>query len=466
MLVWLHGPVLALVGRLTGGHLALALVLWLATAVMATTAHWFRPGKSATRATLAAVLCLLPGLLVVELTGNPWQSDAHMLFFAELAITAAMLDWRSVATGGSVIALHHLALNFVLPALVFPGQSDFGRVVMHAVIVALVCAALVWLVGHVESALAEAEAAAEAVADGATLRDTERQATVKVAATQRASLLNETADVFETKVGTLVSLLYSGATELQTTAASMSSNAAAALQQAATVAAAAKRANSGVQLVAAGAAELTASLDGIGRQVDQSFRATERAVADTRRTDAIVQALAEGAQSIGRVVGLISDIAGQTNLLALNATIEAARAGAAGRGFAVVAGEIKSLASQTARATQEISAQIGEIQGATKEAVEAIQRIGVTTTEINGIAATIAVAVQEQGLATAEIARNVRQTVASTQDVQSGIDHVSQAANDTGTAASWVLVAANELSGRAGQLTSEVGSFVVGVRAA
>jgi len=285
------------------------------------------------------------------------------------------------------------------------------------------------------------------------------------AAAQKAAM-NQTADAFESKIGSLVSMLSSGATELQATAASMSAIATQTDQRATTVAAAAEEASAGVQTVAAAAEELTASIQEISRQVAQSSRITERAVQDARRTDTIVRALANAAQKIGDVVQLITGIAGQTNLLALNATIEAARAGDAGKGFAVVASEVKSLANQTSKATEEIGSQITQIQTATNEAVQAIQAIGGTIDEVSAIAANIAAAVEEQGAATAEIARNVQQTAASTQAVTVTIAGVSQAANDTGAAAGEVLGSASGLSQQAGELTTEVNSFVAGIRAA
>ena len=193
---------------------------------------------------------------------------------------------------------------------------------------------------------------------------------------------------------------------------------------------------------------------------------TGKAADDARRTDTIVRALADGAQKIGDVVGLITNIAGQTNLLALNATIEAARAGDAGKGFAVVASEVKSLAQQTATATEEIGAQISQIQGATREAVEAIQGIAGLSEKVSEIATTIAAAVEEQGSATAGIARNVQQAATSTQEVTANISGLSQAAQNTGSAATQVLGAAGQLSRQAERLAHEVGSFVSGVRTA
>lgn len=286
------------------------------------------------------------------------------------------------------------------------------------------------------------------------------------ASAAQKTAMKQTADTFEVKVGTLVSMLSSGATELQATAQSMSATATQTNQQATTVAAAAEEASAGVQTVAAAAEQLTASINEISQQVARAAKTTEKAVEDARRTDTIVRALADAAQKIGEVVQLISGVAAQTNLLALNATIEAARAGDAGKGFAVVASEVKNLATQTAKATQEIAAQIKQIQGATGEAVDAIKGIVTTIDEVNVIASNIAAAVEEQGAATMEIARNVQQTATSTQEVTTTITGVNQAANDTGAAAEQVLGAASGLSRQAEQLTGEVHSFLAGVRAA
>lgn len=283
---------------------------------------------------------------------------------------------------------------------------------------------------------------------------------------ERATRMASLVQVFQSKAGGLVSLVSAASTELEATAKSMSSTASHANAQASNVSAAAEEASAGVQTTAAAAEELTSSIGEISRQMQQSSRITEKAVQEAHRTDEIVRALADGAQKIGDVVGLITTIAGQTNLLALNATIEAARAGDAGKGFAVVASEVKSLAQQTAKATEEIGAQIGHIQSATAEAVTAIRGITATIEEVRVIAVSIASAVEEQGAATSEIARNVQLTAASAQDVTSNISGVSQAANETGTAAAQVLGAATDLSRQAEALNQTFNGFVVEILAA
>lgn len=304
-----------------------------------------------------------------------------------------------------------------------------------------------------QNAIAAARLGAEQLAEAA-------------AKAERGARLDRLFTGFETKVGELVQTLTSASTELEATAQSMSSVAGETQGRTTTVAAAAEQASSGLSTVASASEELATSISEITRQVAQSAQMTERAAADARRADPIVQALADGAQKIGDVVGLITNIASQTNLLALNATIEAARAGDAGKGFAVVASEVKSLAQQTGKATEEIAQQVGQIQSATKDAVTAIQGISRAIAEVSSVVTSIAAAVEEQGAATAEIARNVQQSAAATQDVGRNVVGISDAASQTGAAASQVLSAAGELSQQSDALQREVATFLDAAKAA
>ncbi|MGA2054111.1 MAG: cache domain-containing protein [Bradyrhizobium sp.] len=283
---------------------------------------------------------------------------------------------------------------------------------------------------------------------------------------ERKLLMAGMADEFERGVRASLDSLSGAASEMQSTSRSMSSTATEASQQATSVAAVAEQASVNVQTVAAATEQLSSSVSEIGRQVTQSTEVAGQAVAEANRTNVTVQGLSAAAQKIGDVVKLISDIASQTNLLALNATIEAARAGEAGRGFAVVANEVKSLANQTAKATDEISAQVGAMQGATTEAVQAIEGIGRTIGAINEITSAISAAVEQQGAATQEIARNVQEAALGTGQVSSNIAAVNYAAEKTGSASNGVLASAEQLSKQAVALRTDVDRFLANIRAA
>jgi methyl-accepting chemotaxis protein len=291
--------------------------------------------------------------------------------------------------------------------------------------------------------------------------DLKRQAEI-----EKRRALHKLADDFEASISGVVTVVSTAAAEMQSTAQSMSATAEETSRQSLSVASAAEQASVNVQTVASAAEELSASIGEIGRQVSQASEIAGKAAEDSRRTDEAVQGLTESAQKIGEVVKLIQEIAGQTNLLALNATIEAARAGEAGKGFSVVASEVKSLANQTAKATDEIRAQIGAIQDRTRTTVEVIHGIRRTIEDINGISATIASAVEEQGAATQEIARNVQQAAAGTGQVSENISGVTSAAGETGAAATQVLGSASELAQQSETLRAEVHKFLATIRAA
>lgn len=271
---------------------------------------------------------------------------------------------------------------------------------------------------------------------------------------------------FEHEVGQLVVEVTSASTDLEATAQTMLAIATKTTSQTATVGTAAREATVNVSTVATAAEELAASIQEIARQVAQSSEVVNKASRDAARTDEVVRALSDGAQRIGEVVGLISSIAAQTNLLALNATIEAARAGEAGKGFAVVASEVKDLASQTAKATEEIGQQISEIQAATQEAVTAISAIVRTIGDVNHISGSIASAVEEQGAATREIAQNVQRAAYGTEQVKTTILEVSKGAVQTGDAANHVLESSVALSRQATVLDAQIEQFIAKVKAA
>ncbi|CAN5537828.1 hypothetical protein BH11PSE4_BH11PSE4_27720 [soil metagenome] len=288
----------------------------------------------------------------------------------------------------------------------------------------------------------------------------------RLAAKQRKHDMVKLANDFESAVGEIVETVSSASTELEASAGTLTATAEHAQELTTLVSSASEDASINVQAVASATEEMAQSITEIGRQVQESANIAGHAVEQAARTNDRVAELAKAAARIGDVVELINPIAGQTNLLALNATIEAARAGDAGRGFAVVASEVKALAEQTAKATGDISQQINGIQVATRESVGAIKEIGDTIGKMSEIASSIASAVEQQGAATQEISRNVQQAAQGTIKVSANIGDVQRGANQTGSASSQVLSAAQSLSQDSNRLKLEVGKFLDSVRAA
>ncbi|GAB6053200.1 hypothetical protein JCM17960_20200 [Magnetospira thiophila] len=291
------------------------------------------------------------------------------------------------------------------------------------------------------------------------------QATLRATAeANQRKMMNALATEFEASIGGVVEVFAGASEEMLESATSMRQATDSALQQAKQASTAAEDADTNVETVSAAADQLTGAINEISAQVAHSAAFANEAVSEARRTTDMIHGLAQAAQSIGEVVGLITDIAEQTNLLALNATIEAARAGEAGKGFAVVASEVKNLANQTGRATEEIAQQISGIQGATRDSVEAIESIGRVIGQIAEISANIAAAVEEQGMATQEIARNVDEASDRTTEVSTSINEVRHIVEDTGRASVSVAEGAAQLSQQADKLRLEVSNFLAQVR--
>jgi methyl-accepting chemotaxis protein len=300
----------------------------------------------------------------------------------------------------------------------------------------------------------------------ARLRAEQHEEQARATAAERKAEMHRLADQFQATVGGIVEAVSSAGTQLEAAAASLSETADQTLELSGVVASASEEASGNVYTVAQASDELSSSVNEIARQVQESSRIATDAVRQAEQTDARIAELSQAAQRIGDVVKLITAIAEQTNLLALNATIEAARAGEAGRGFAVVAQEVKALAAQTAKATDEIGSQIAGMQSATRDSVAAIKEIGATISRVSEIATAIAAAVQEQGAVTQEISRNVQQAAHGTAQVAHNIVDVNRGASETGSASSQVLASARALAREGNRLKVEVDQFLTTVRAA
>jgi methyl-accepting chemotaxis protein len=304
------------------------------------------------------------------------------------------------------------------------------------------------------------------MAEAARFREEQERQKTETGKNEKQQLIWRLADDFEAHVQAMVKAVSSSSGDMKSAAQSMTLTAEETNRQSKAVAASAEQASSNVQSVVSATEKLSAAISEISDEVERSALVARQAAEEAERTNTTVGTLANAAQRIDDVVSLIESIASQTNLLALNATIEAARAGEAGKGFAVVASEVKALASQTAKATEDIKNQITEIQGATAKTVEAMNSICGTVGQINNIAGTIAVAIEQQTEATADIARNVQEAARGTSEIAQNINGLNQAANQTGVAAGQVLGAAEELSQESEELRGEVDQFIATLRAA
>lgn len=418
-----------------------------------------------TRHLSSAATMALVGLLVFSLAGTHLQIDMHMVFFAALAVVAGWGCWSSVVIATAVVAVHHLALNVIYPAAVFPNGADYGRVVLHAVVILIEAAALILAARQLTRAIAESEQAAVAAAQSATAQRLAEQTAQQERGFEvyRQHSLAEVVTGFRDHLIEVERQVEEQTIGMRETALALSGVATQSSQQALQARSTATAIAQNVLSVSAGTEELSASMAGIVTQTGQARDLIQRISDEARTTNVDVRELAATAERIGAVIGLIKAIADQTNLLALNATIEAARAGEAGRGFAVVAAEVKGLASQTMRATDEIVTQVSAIQGSTGKTVRAIDAIASSMQEIEGLTVAITQAVAEQQSATAEMSRTIARVAQGSTDAREGAEIVAHATQETQQHAEEALGVSQTLRAVAQTLTHSVEKFVSAV---
>jgi methyl-accepting chemotaxis protein len=433
----LHVPILGLIAWLLGQDVAANLLA--ASALAAVPAGFLWAGRPLTTIALALAVTLVgqTSLLVYDFSGHPWQVEMHFYYFAVLAMLSGFCDWRVLLLAASLISVHHISLDYLLPQAIYPGGSNFVRVAVHAIVVIIEVAMLIGIGRAIRSAFAAAESARqEAEVSAAELQKIgARREKDLSTTTMRADQVSALLERFKREMAESTEILHVAAGALQSNVETLSTATEQANAQSATAAGASEDTSRKVNLAAAAGEELAHTITEVGANALHSSRLAAAAVQEAETTSATIDEMAAVAAEIGQVTGLISSIAAQTNLLALNATIEAARAGEAGRGFAIVAQEVKALASQTARATGEIANRIEAMQNTTARSVSAIQAISGTIRELEQFSSRTAAAVEQQASAAREIAQNVNAAASGVGEIETIAGRAAQAAGDLDKAA-------------------------------
>ncbi len=416
--------------RGTGG-----MVVTLAGTAVVAALGLFAIGKGRTDVTArvgsSVAAAALVAFLTFALERSVYQIDMHMAFFAGLAVVALWCCWRSVAAYTAVVAVHHLGLNMIYPLAVFPEGGDFGRVVIHAVILVAQAVALAWLCDRLASAFAVSDTAV-AEANLATERmeaaaASERSLTT--AQTERQARLEAAIGDFKGHVAGVLAGVRSGMAALGEASGTVREAAHGTVAMTERAAHSSQAAVTNISAVATATDQLSASVGELAQKVGETATVVRELAGEATQANDNISELSGAAEKIGAVVALIQSIAEQTNLLALNATIEAARAGDAGKGFAVVASEVKSLAVQTSKATEEIAQQIAAVQQLTKGAVGAIEGISTRMGQIDQNASALAAGIEEQSAAVQEINRSIGEMRDLTDRIESAVGDIAAKAS-------------------------------------
>lgn len=416
------------------------------------------PALALTRYCMSVALVAQIALLLLATREHSFQMDVHMAFFAALAITAIWRCWKTIIVAASFIALHHLVLNVLLPAAVFPDGADFARVLVHAAIVVIQAGALVWfcrtLFGEIDALQTSFESIARLNAENASRASAEREA-ARIDA-ERRSFLDREIEAFRSTAQETAGRVGGSVGAITAAADNLSAIADDTLGRARQATAESQEVAKTVRSFAAGVQDLVGSIDAIGERMRRASDTVERSSADTAAARERMSDLSALTADIGAVVDLIRSIAAQTNLLALNATIEAARAGEAGRGFAVVAAEVKDLAVQTAEATGRIGRTIGTVQGAVSDMAGSIEAIAGQMTALDLVARDVAVSLEHQTTVTGSISDRARAAAGLAAGSSAAMQQVLTMADRTRQASDAFRASAAEVDATSADLTRQV----------
>ncbi len=463
-----HVPMLALICLLLGDDVIANSIVCAALALIPLALLY--AGRPITTVAFAIAVTLVgqTSLLVLAFKGHPWQVEMHFYYFAVLAMLSGFCDWRVLVVAAGLVSLHHLSLNFVLPAALYPGGSDVLRVSVHAFVVVIEVAMLIFIGQTIRNAFAAADQARTTAETAAAELEAIGRAREQTLATtnRRADLTGALLDKFKVEMENSIAVLSQAAHELESNADGFDAAADHARTQLATAAAASEETTAKVATVADAGKELAKTISEISATVAELSRLTSETVDSADIAKRAITELTAAASEIGDMTNLISRIAAQTNLLALNATIEAARAGAAGKGFAIVAQEVKALAAETAKATEDIARKTAGIQGTTERSAAAIAAIANMVRELDNLSARIGGAIELQAGATHEISLSVDAAAAGVGDVTGSISGVAAVADQTAHATKGLRLSAAELAMQTKTIRDRITTFSNSLRTA